>query len=86
MKKRKKWVQDVTTDSTAPPERIFTKDAETIARVMARKDVSPLGIGSAIKMVQYFINRGGKGLSAERKKELEKAKRILQEKKKKFLI
>ena len=81
MKKRKKWVQDVTTDSTAPPERIFTKDAETIARVMARKDVSPLGIDSAIKMVQYFINRGGKGLSAERKKELEKAKRILQEKK-----
>jgi len=86
MKKRKKWVQDVTTDSTAPPERIFTKDAETIARVMARKDVSPLGIGSAIKMLQFFINRAGKGLSAERKKELEKAKRILQEKKKKFLI
>jgi tRNA(adenine34) deaminase len=78
--KSKKWVQNITTDSTSPPEGIFTKDAETIARVMARKDVSPLGIGSAIKMVQYFINRGGKGISKERKRELEKAKRLLQEK------
>jgi hypothetical protein len=29
-------------------------------------------------MVQFFINRGGKGLSAARKRELEKAKTILQ--------
>ncbi len=77
--KTKKWVQDVTTDSTYPPEGIFTKDAETIARVMAKKDVSPKGIGSAIRMVQYFINRAGKGLSKKRKKELEKAKKLLQE-------
>jgi len=80
---RKNWLQNVTTDSTSPPDRIFTKDAETIARVMARKDVSPKGIGSAIRMVQYFINRGGKGLSKSRKKELEKAKRLLQERMKK---
>ncbi len=78
--KPKKWVQNVKTISTFPPKDTFTKDAETIAQIMARKDVSPLGIGSAIKMVQYFINRGGKGLSKERKEELEKAKRILQEK------
>jgi hypothetical protein len=42
--------------------------------------VSPKGIGSGIRMIQYFINRGGKGLSATRKKELEKAKKILQAK------
>jgi hypothetical protein len=45
---------------------------------MARKDVSPGGIGSGIRMIQYFINRGGKNLSATRRTELEKAKRILQ--------
>ncbi len=78
--KPKKWVQQITTDSTSPPERIFTKDAETIARVMAKPEVSPKGIGSAIRMVQYFINRAGKGLSKERKKELEKAKMLLQKK------
>jgi hypothetical protein len=29
-------------------------------------------------MIQYFINRGGKNLSARRRTELERAKRILQ--------
>jgi tRNA(adenine34) deaminase len=72
-------VREVHTVSTAPPRDLFTKDAATIARVMASKRVSPKGLGSAIRMVQYFINRGGKGLSATRRRELEKAKRILQE-------
>jgi len=80
--KSKRWVSDVKTVSTYPPEGIFTKDAETIARTMARKDVSPKGTGSAIRMIQYFINRAGKGLPADRKSELEKAKEILRAKKK----
>ncbi len=81
MKKRKKklWVQTVKTVSTSPPEGIFAKDAETIAKTMAKPSVSPKGIGSAKKMIQYFINRAGKGLSKARKRELEKAKKILQE-------
>ncbi len=79
----KRWVSKVKTVSTYPPEGIFTKDAETIARTMAREDVSPKGIGSAIRMIQYFINRAGKELSAERKSELEKAKKMLREKNKK---
>ena len=68
------------TVSTYPPEGLFAKDAETIAKVMASKKVSPKGIGSGIRMVQYFINRAGKGLSPERRKELEEAKEILQTK------
>ena len=81
--KKRYWVHKVKTVSTAPPEGIFTKDAATIAKEMAKPCVSPKGIGSAIKMVQYFINRAGKGLSKARKRELEKAKKILQEMKKK---
>ncbi len=77
-----RWVGKVKTVSTYPPEGTFSKDAETIARVMVSKKVSPKGIGSGIKMIQYFINRGGKGLTAARKRELEKAKRILQQKSK----
>jgi tRNA(adenine34) deaminase len=72
------WVRKVKTVSTFPPEGIFTKDAETIARVMATKKVSPKGIGSGIRMVQFFINRAGKSLPTEQRHELEKAKRILQ--------
>ena len=78
MAAKKRWVQDVKTVSTFPPESLFAKDAQTIARVMASKKVSPKGIGSGIRMIQFFINRAGKGLPAGRKRELEKAKKLLQ--------
>jgi len=68
----------VTTDSTHPPRGTFSGSAAQIARTMARKDVSPKGLGSGIRMIQYFINRGGKNLSPTRRHELERAKRILQ--------
>ena len=42
--------------------------------------MSPKGIGSGIRMIQYFINRGGKKLPVNRKRELEKAKKLLQRK------
>ena len=80
MAEKKNWVRDVKTVSTFPPMGLFTKDAETIARVMATKKVSPKGIGSGIRMIQFFINRAGKNLAAERKQELERAKRLLQAK------
>ena len=80
MPQKKKWVRDVKTVSTFPPEGTFAKDAQTIARTMASKKVSPKGIGSGIRMIQFFINRAGKKLSEGRKRELEKAKRILQAK------
>ena len=80
MAKAKKWVRKVKTVSTSPPKDLFKKDAQTIANTMAKKSVSPKGIGSGIRMIQYFINRGGKSLSPTRKRELEKAKRILQRK------
>jgi tRNA(adenine34) deaminase len=79
---KKRWVHKVKTVSTYPPKDVFTKDARTIARAMASKKVSPKGIGSGIRMIQYFINRAGKSLPASRKKELEKAKQILQAKRK----
>ncbi len=78
--KNKYWVRNVKTTSTYPPKNIFTKDAETIARVMSSRLVSPKGVGSGIRMVQFFINRAGKNLSPSRKAELEKAKEIMRNK------
>jgi hypothetical protein len=78
--KRKRWVQDVKTVSTAPPPGTFSGSAPQIARTMSRKSVSPKGPGSGIRMIQYFINRGGKNLSAARRGELERAKHLLQKK------
>ena len=67
------------TVSTSPPKDLFTKDAATIARTMARRSVSPKGPGSGVCMIQFFINRAGRQLSATRRRELERAKRLLQE-------
>ncbi len=72
-----RWVSSVKTVSTFPPEGLFTKDPQTIAKKLADKKVSPKGIGSGIRMLQYFINRAGKGLSPTRRKKLERAKEIL---------
>jgi len=76
-KSRKRWVAKVTTDSTHPPAGLFTKDAASIARTLASRKVSPKGLGSGMRMLTYFINRGGKNLTAARRRELEKAKKLL---------
>ncbi len=75
--KRHRWVTQVKTDSTHPPAGLFKKDPATIARVLASRKVSPKGPGSGMKMLTYFINRAGKGLSKERRAKLERAKELL---------
>ena len=74
---KKRWVAKVKTDSTHPPRGLFTRDASTIARALASKKVSPKGPASGMRMLTYFINRAGSGLSARRRTELEKAKSLL---------
>jgi tRNA(adenine34) deaminase len=76
---KKKWVRTVTTDSTHPPKDLFTKSAGVVARSLASKRVSPKGPASGMRMLTYFINRAGKGLSATRRRELERAKELLHE-------
>jgi len=79
MTEQKKWSGNVKTVSTFPPHDTFNKDAETIARIMGSKKVSPKGVGSGIRIIQFFINRAGKNLSEKRINELNKAKAILHE-------
>lgn len=76
---KKRWVRTVTTDSTHPPKDLFTRSAPEIARSLASKKVSPKGPASGMRMLTYFLNRGGKGLSATRRRELERAKKLLHE-------
>src|ERR1700744_5274949 len=65
-KPQRKWSGKVTTDSTHPPEGLFNKDAETVARTLASKKVSPKGPGSGRRMLSFYITRAGKNLSARR--------------------
>ena len=72
-------VATVTTDSTHPPEGLFNKSAAAIARSLASKKVSPKGPGSGMRMLTFYINRAGHNLSASRKAELQRAKKLLSE-------
>src|ERR1700735_1880285 len=74
---KRRWVATVKTDSTYPPAGLFTKDAATIAKTLASKKVSPKGTGYGMRMLSYFINRGGRGLNPTRRAELERAKVLL---------
>lgn len=77
---QKRWVKHVTTDSTHPPKGLFTKSPTEIARSLASKKVSPKGPASGMRMLTFYINRAGKGLSASRRTKLEHAKELLSEK------
>lgn len=75
--KKHRWVAKVHTDSTHPPAGLFKRSAPAIARALASKRVSPKGPRSGMRMLTYFINRAGRGLSASRRAELERAKSLL---------
>jgi tRNA(adenine34) deaminase len=74
----RRWVRSVTTVSTDPPRGLFSRDARTIARSLASRRVSPKGPASGLRMLLFYINRGGRGLSPTRRAELQKAKRLMQ--------
>lgn len=76
----RRWSAKVKTDSTKPAPGLFKKSAKEIAEGLEKKSVSPEGTGQAMRMLSFYENRGGKNLSAERKRTLEHAKDILREK------
>src|SRR5262245_31363000 len=67
--RRRKWSGKVKTVSTRPPKNLFTKDAATIARTMARRSVSPKGAGSGVRM----IAQGPAGIAETRAREGQEA-------------
>ena len=77
MATKKKWSASVKTESTYPEKGLFTQSPNTIAKQLASKQVSPKGPASGMRMLNFYINRAGKNLSAERHEALEKTKTIL---------
>src|SRR5438874_9124075 len=76
-KNPRRWSAKVKTDSTHPPAGLFNKSAATIANTLASKKVSPKGAGSGMRMLSFFINRAGNNLTADRREELARAKKLL---------
>ena len=73
----RRWVKTVTTTSTTTPPGLFTREAATVARMLASPRVSPKGPISGLRMLSFYINRAGRQLSRSRRAELEKAKRLM---------
>jgi uncharacterized protein DUF3175 len=86
-KRRRRWSARVTRESNALTleNGVFTKSTPSkIARSLKRsadrsRRRKSSAYRSAMSMLVFFINRAGKGLSATRKRKLEKAKDKLRE-------
>ena len=76
--KREPWIPADKAVATFTPRGLLTKNAETIARVLSDPAVSPNGLGSAIRLLQFVLNRNGRNLALARRRALERAKRLLQ--------
>lgn len=76
----RRWSAKVKTDSTKPAPGLFKKSGKAIAEGLAKKSVSPEGPGQAMRMLNFYENRGGHNLSGERIGALEQAKRLLHKK------
>ncbi|MFP5204386.1 MAG: DUF3175 domain-containing protein [Acidobacteriota bacterium] len=56
---------------------LFTMQAETIAESLSSKEVSPQGASSGLRLLTFYMNYAGRWLSASRRRNLEKAKKLL---------
>jgi hypothetical protein len=71
----KNWVKHVmqTSFATYPPKGVFTASPGAIADAADVEGVAPGGLTSWQRMVLFHQNRGGKGLSKERRQALKEA-------------
>ena len=60
-----------------PPVGLFAKDPVTIAESLASKEISPHGPASGMRVLAFYISHAGKSLSASRRRNLEKARKLL---------
>jgi tRNA(adenine34) deaminase len=76
-----RWVRGVTTVSTyRSPRHPSNRDAATIARSLASPRCEPEGgVASGLRMLLFYINRGGRGLSAARRAELQRPSGLMQD-------
>ena len=64
--------------ATFYPKGTMTKNAKAIYKVSKNKRYAPGGEGSAIRWLTYYLNRGGRNIKPKQRKEIEKARRMLQ--------
>jgi hypothetical protein len=66
-------------DSDRIPANLFAKSPEQIVEVLSSRQMFPQGAASGMRVLMFYISRSGKGLSPSRRRNLEKAKKMLSE-------
>ncbi len=64
-------------DATFFPPGTMTRSARRIYLVGKDPEYAPGGPASSIRWINYYLNRGGKTIPEERRKEIEKARNML---------
>lgn len=59
------------------PANLFAEPPEKIVEVLSSREVFPQGAASGMRVLSFYISRSGKGISPSRRRNLEKAKRML---------
>jgi tRNA(adenine34) deaminase len=59
------------------PIGLFKLGPEAIAESLASKEVSPQGPASGMRVLSFYLSHAGKVLSASRRRDLEKARKLL---------
>lgn len=79
--KRGYWVHKVTTDVVAVPKDSMKLPAKEMANLLLKINTYPGCHGSINRYLQYYLNRGGKGIPKERYEEIRKAQEIIRSRK-----
>jgi hypothetical protein len=64
-------------DSDRMPANLFAKPPEKIVEVLSSREVFPQGAASGMRVLSFYISQSGKGLSSTRRRNLERAKKML---------
>ena len=56
---------------------LFLKDPKTIAESLSSSEAPPEGVVAGVRLINFYLNHAAKGLSASRRRCLEKARKLL---------
>lgn len=64
-------------DSDRMPANLFAEPPEKIVEVLTSREVFPQGAASGMRVLSFYLSQSGKGLSTSRRRNLEKAKKMM---------
>lgn len=64
-------------DSDRMPANLFAEPPEKIVEVLTSREAFPQGAAAGMRVLSFYMSQSGKGLSTTRRRNLEKAKKMM---------